>query len=607
MTVGFFMPFLIVAAVCWPLFVALLTVWRYFARPGGHFANTWRQPLFAACWMSAPVPAIIAYAVGEGQVFMSWLMMGACWETGGVRGPFLGFTAMLWLLAGIYAHGYMARKTGNTSGPPLDAGYRLFRFAVLWPLALAGNLLLIVAADIPGFYAGYALMTFSAYVLVIHDETEDARRGGAAYIMMAVLGESLVIGGLLIGAGSAETIMLSELSQWIAESPMGWVAATLLWLGFGVKAGVAGLHAWLPMAHPVAPTPASAVLSGAMIKAGLAGWIWILPAGTLSVPGYAAMGAGLAGAYGAVLYGVFSRNPKVVLAYSSVSQMGMITSIFGLVLVDPSLRPAFSPVLVFFAAHHGLSKGALFLGAGITGKKTGLPDAVLWIAAALPALSLAGVAGSGLIAKWAVKTHLYETSHAFFSFALTLSGAGTALLMARALFLQWRNREQPDAGDASRVPLSMTAGWLLCVFAAMAMPWWFFVPGGIFSLPPVSELPGLLWPGAAGTAIAAVAFWAASTVPFAKRLAARMGDPAPGDLWRVYARASGGIVFCLSAIIALGIQAEARLNRPVEAAMAFLSGLHNRMAGIEPFFRVHAGVLMAVTAMLLAFLFYLDP
>ena len=124
--------------------------------------------------------------------------------------------------------------------------------------------------------------------------------------------------------------------------------ALLLWLGLGVKAGVIGLHVWLPLAHPVAPAPASAVLSGAMIKAGLLGWLTVLPLGMESLSpammqfGNVVLVAGFAAAFGAALYGIWQSHPKAILAYSSISQMGMLTAlaIVMALIIDFLLLPA---------------------------------------------------------------------------------------------------------------------------------------------------------------------------------------------------------------------------------------------------------------------------
>lgn len=607
MTFGISAQTLIFAVVCWPVCTVVVTTGLYFLMPASGFARTWKRPWFAVFWASAPVPALAAALAGqEAAIELAWLMMGGVWQTGGLRTPFLGFTALLWLTAGIYAHGYMAEKASATGRRSSDAGFRFFRFAVFWGLALAGNLLLVIAADIPGFYAGYALMTFSAYALVIQEETTDARRGAAAYIIMAVIGESLLLGGLLWGAGSTEAVMLSELRRGLAESEWLLPVTALLLAGFGVKAGLAGLHMWLPMAHPVAPTPASAVLSGAMIKAGLLGWFFALPVGLVALPatGWWLTAAGLAGAFGAAAYGVFHRDPKVVLAYSSVSQMGMIASVFGLCLARPGLWDAAASVLVFFAAHHGLTKGALFLGTGITGRPSFAPAAGMWVFLVLPALSLAGMAGSGLAVKWGVKSYLYENHHGLLAFVLSLAAVGTALLMIRTLFLQYRQQQDASAGKREPAPPSMVFGWLACVLGALAVPWWLFLPEGLFSIPPAGRLPGLLWPGAAGGAIAVALCGAIRYHSGAYRLFLLARQPPAGDFWWVLAmavrparlRASAAADFTDRAF-SIYRKSVGRISRYAAIAPALLDR-------IEPFFRVWAAVLMVFSAVLIVFVLF---
>ncbi|MGE5306870.1 MAG: proton-conducting transporter membrane subunit [Alphaproteobacteria bacterium] len=108
---------------------------------------------------------------------------------------------------------------------------------------------------------------------------------------------------------------------------------------FAIKAGALGLRFWLPLADPAAPVPASAVLSGAMIKAGLLGWLRFLPLGEASLPGfgYFVIAGGLGAAFFVTLIGVTQKNPKTLLAYSSISQMGIITTGVGTGLVQPGI------------------------------------------------------------------------------------------------------------------------------------------------------------------------------------------------------------------------------------------------------------------------------
>ncbi|QTF94385.1 MAG: hypothetical protein J5F18_06740, partial [Halomonas sp. BM-2019] len=390
-------------------------------------------------WATAPLPALALALLGsDGSLSLSAWLLGGAWVLDEPRRVLLAFTALLWLLAGWYARGYLAGEGERAVAGNGAAASRLARFAVLWPLTLSGNLLLLLAEDIANFYLGFAVMTFAAYGLVIHSGTRDALTGGRAYLIMAVLGEGLILGGLLWGAGSLGTLTLTGLREGLGNLEHGVWIGLLLWLGFGVKAGVAGLHLWLPLAHPVAPTPASAVLSGAMVKAGVVGWMATLPLGEPAAVGFVGLGramlvAGLVGAIGAALIGLFQRHPKAILAYSSVSQLGMLAALVGVGLVTPGLWPALAPAVVLFAAHHGLTKGALFLGVGIGEHPPRLPAWVLALLLTLPALSLAGALGSGLATKWAFKSVLYDGGAAWLVTWLSLAAVGTAALMARTL------------------------------------------------------------------------------------------------------------------------------------------------------------------------------
>jgi hypothetical protein len=152
------------------------------------------------------------------------------------------------------------------------------RFFGWFLAALAGNLLLLVALDVVVFYLGFALMSFASYGLVVHEG--DARaacgpllhrdggdRRGLHHRRAHAARQSGPIDFASLRAASA------------TPGPGTTLIVGLLLVGFGIKAGVFGLHFWLPLAHPVAPAPASAVLSGAMIKAGLVAWMRLLPLG----------------------------------------------------------------------------------------------------------------------------------------------------------------------------------------------------------------------------------------------------------------------------------------------------------------------------------------
>lgn len=371
------------------------------------------------------------------------IFLGLDWSLKPQLAPLLLMTAALWSFAGVFA----ARDFYQTEKTKPHAA----RFLRCWLLTLTGNLGLLVANDIASFYLFFALMTFAAYGLVIHDETSSALKAGKVYIIMAIIGEAFLLAGLISAAatvGSEHTPLLQELPQGIVSNDNGLVIAGALFIGFGVKAGLAGVHWWLPLAHPVAPTPASAVLSGAMIKAGLVGWLLTLPIGDLSEPqaniaplASAAIILGLIGAWGAGVVGVFSGKAKTVLAYSSISQMGMLTLMLGVALRYPDSAALVLAAMVIFACHHGVNKGLLFL--GVAWRKAASVVALIVTAVVLTvaALNLIGLPwSSGAYAKDLFKAVLADLPVGILYAAFSYGALATTALMLRYAYLLWQKR-----------------------------------------------------------------------------------------------------------------------------------------------------------------------
>ncbi len=432
----------------------------------------------------------------------SWLLLGADFGLDASTRVFLFFTALLWLCAGIYAKGYLAEDR------------RRDQFFAFFLVTMTGNLGLIMSLDLVSFYLFFVLMTFSAYGLVVHDRSDEARRAGLIYLVLAVIGEALLIAGLLLAASAAGSLNLQAISSAVAESPQRNITIALLLAGFGVKAGALPLHVWLPLAHPVAPTPASAVLSGAMIKAGLLGWLRFLPFGEAALPGWGGvlLAAGLMAAYLGVALGLTQQNPKTVLAYSSISQMGLMTAGAGLGFIDPAGWPAALGAITLYALHHGLSKGALFLGVGMASGE-GRAARVLFAAGLLlPALALAGAPlTSGAMAKVVLKKLATAAPYPWpgaLGWMLAVASVGTAILMTHLLLLLLRPKHGPAHHSPGR---AQWAGWLLLLFA-VAGAFLLFLPGDVAVEPgvvPPESLWGSLWPVLAGAALGWL-FWQAS-------------------------------------------------------------------------------------------------
>lgn len=375
------------------------------------------------------------------------------------------------------------------------AGYKVgerFRaFALFWLATLAGIVLAALAADLVTFYTGYVVMTLASYGLVVHEREPAALRAGRIYLVLALLGEALLLSGLLWVGSRLGNAALESLPQALQGHDAA-VAAALLLGGFAVKMGVVPLHVWLPVAHPVAPVPASAILSGVLVKAGLIGALRMVPAEPFAAPGAVAalVALGLFTAFYGVAVGLTQPRLKTVLAYSTVSQMGLLFAAMATTLAPGAVRGgALVAVLVL---HHGLNKAALFLAAGSA------PGATRWRLAllALPALALVGLPlTSGALAKDALKPALGATPLGDAATVwLALSSLATALLMLRVFHLA---RTAP--ADARRPPLH--PAWPLLVLAGVALPWWQAWSAGSVKAPALDTVFASLWPALLAVAL----------------------------------------------------------------------------------------------------------
>ncbi|TVP79883.1 MAG: NADH-ubiquinone oxidoreductase [Puniceicoccaceae bacterium] len=426
------------------------------------------------------------------EVVFADLFLGSVLVLDPLRLVFLALTGTLWTLAGWYARSYLAD----------DA--RAGRFQCFFLLSMAGNFGLILAADLITFYGFFVLMTFASYGLVVHQADPEAHRAGRIYLIMSLLGEVLLLSAMFLAVDAAGgQLRLDALSSAIGESPNRGLICTLAFLGFGVKAGAVPLYFWLPLAHPVAPTPASAVLSGAMIKAGLLGWIHFLPLGEQALPTGSGtlIFLGFLAAFGAAGLGLCQQNAKTILAYSSISQMGLMTVLLGISLAHPALWPVAAPALALFALHHGLAKGALFLGTGLLPVCPARWRRWVWAGLALAALAIAGAPlTSGALAKYGLKEVIAGTHHpdaGWLLLLLTLSAITTSLLLAK--FLRMLGRGKQPAAHGTFAGLGVP--WAVLILFVALGPYFAVMHFGLpLPFPPLTwgNLVGGLWPVLAG-------------------------------------------------------------------------------------------------------------
>lgn len=459
------------------------------------FRATRPAALVLAPWAALPAFLVALAGWPMESLVLDWLLLGAAFGLDEMRRIFLLLTAAVWLAAGLAAVAYHRDDPKRA---------RLFAFHLV---TLAGNLGLVLARDAPSFYLFFITMSFAAFGLIVHTGTPEARRAGVVYLVLVIVGETLLLPGLWMAVGGAASLSLADVAANVADQ--GGLAMLLLAAGLGVKVGVLPLHVWLPLAHPVAPTPASAVLSGAMIKAGVLGWIAFLPLGVGGHPGYAMLFivAGVSAAFYGAAIGVVQRKAKTVLAYSSISQMGFMTAAIGIGLSRPEAWPAAAVAVAFYALHHALAKGALFLGVAVVenaaSRRARRGALVLLL---LPGLALAGAPlTSGLIAKTMLKDAAGLLPAGWYGALdplLTLAAAGTTVLIARFLYLL--ARAESHAGIPGLWP-----SWIGLVAASAVLGVAPFLAG----IPVAAAAVGIagwwsgLWPLALGVAATAGVLW----------------------------------------------------------------------------------------------------
>ncbi len=401
----------------------------------------------------------------------------------------LGVAALLWIVAGHHARRHLVGRAGGGA------------FVASWLMALTGCVGVFLAADVVGFYFLLAVLSVGAAGLVLQGEGAAAGRAGAIYLGVALLAEAFLLAALiLIVQGSATgSLLIADAASALSSSSTRGAALALLIIGLGMKAGLVPLHFWMPLAYGAAPIPAAAVLSGAVVKASVLALVRFLPF-DVALPDFGLPLAcvGMFGALYGVAVGITQSNPKVVLAYSSVSQMGFVMALVGMGLATGN--GATPLIAVFYAAHHLLVKGTLFLAIDT------VPERAAWsvlVPACVIALGLAGLPlTGGALSKDAAKGVLGDGSVATVA---VVSSVATALLM-----LHFVRRLAAGARRSSGPSWS----WLAMAAACVVVPWWLYVmvPIGTPSLAPAT-LWSSLWPVLAGGVLAWAMAGAGSVMP----------------------------------------------------------------------------------------------
>lgn len=295
---------------------------------------------------------------------LPWLPMHI--RLDGLAGFFLLVIGLLVIAVSLYSMGYMRQ---------LAARFNVTTLYVFMPLFVTGMLGVVIADDAYSFMIFWELMSVASYFLVTLDHEQDAnRKAGFLYLLMAHLGGLLILGSFAVLYATSGSFEFDVMHNAVLTPTWASLSFILALCGFGMKAGLIPFHAWLPEAHPVAPSNASALMSGIMIKVAIFGFlrvVWDLVGLEHAAWwwGGLVLTAGSSSAVGGVLLALQQHDLKRLLAYHSVENIGIIAIGLGLGMIFayydyPTLAALGLVAALYHTLNHALFKGLLFMGAG---------------------------------------------------------------------------------------------------------------------------------------------------------------------------------------------------------------------------------------------------
>ena len=412
------------------LFPILASFWVFPLRRRDRKYRNWLIQIVPAVELAA---ALLLLLCPEAKLELPGVCgFGLHLQAGSLQSLLALVSAFLWAATGLNCPSYFAAAEGCN------------RFYLFWLLTLGALMGVFLSADLFTLFVFFEMMSFTSYVWVAQNETEEAIRAGQTYLAVAVIGGMALLAGLLLLQHLLGTLTYADMAEAVSalaaeKRPALYAAGGLTLVGFGAKAGMFPLHIWLPKAHPVAPAPASALLSGILTKSGVFGililsryLLWTeLPWNTVIL----ALGV-VTMVLGAVL-ALFSIDLKRTLACSSMSQIGFI--LIG-VAMQGFLRGENALAAWGTSLHmlnHSLIKLVLFVAAGVVYLGThsldlneirgwGRNKPVLKVLFFIGAASIAGVPGfSGYVSKTLLHESIVEYIH-----VLESTGASTGWFTA---------------------------------------------------------------------------------------------------------------------------------------------------------------------------------
>jgi hydrogenase-4 component B len=397
---------------------------------------------------------------------------------------------------GIYSISYMKEYEGKGAW---GMGFFMNTF-------IASMVALVVSDNAFYFIVFFELMSLASYFLVISEQNEKSIRAGLQYFLIAHAGSVLIMIAFFILYRQTGSLNFQDFRNTDLSSGLKSIVFLLAFFGFGAKAGMISLHSWLPLAHPAAPSNASALMSGVMVKIGVFGIIRVgidfLGADT-EWWGYLVLAFGAVSSVLGVLYAIAEHDLKRLLAYHTVENIGIILMGVGVGMIGIATgHPAIATIGLlgglYHILNHAVFKGLLFLGAGsvIFRTHTKDMDKMGGLGKLMPYTAIAFLIGTmaisalpplnGFVSEWFIYQSLITMGHegsvlmsigsVIAVVMLALTGALACMCFVKVYGICFAGAPKSDAAaNATEAPKTMVIGTsilaIMCIILGVGSPW----------------------------------------------------------------------------------------------------------------------------------------
>ena len=381
----------------------------------GRFSRKMRDIFFCAVLAVEFALCLMLAITGDGltMTLPGICGMGLNFVSNGFRGIYAAIAGFMWLVTGLMSPEYFAHYRNRNR-------YYLFQL-----ITLGATVAIFLSADLYTTFVFFEIMSLCSYVWVAQDEKAGSLRAGTTYLAVAVMGGMVLLMGIFLTYYQTGTLFIEELPA-ACEGKNLWPAALCMFVGFAAKAGAFPIHIWLPKAHPVAPAPASALLSGILTKTGIFGILVISTKMLFHEEGWGAfvLIIGVVTMFWGALLALFSVNFKRTLACSSVSQIGFILVGVGMLVLLGEENTLAVRGSFLHMVNHSLFKLILFCTAAVIFQNThqlelndirgfGRKKPLLMFIYLMGALGIGGFPGfSGYVSKTLLHEGIVEYIHA---------------------------------------------------------------------------------------------------------------------------------------------------------------------------------------------------